>query len=69
VTKDLIEIENEEDVIVFSILRVENEQVTANLQGPLVINSLNKKGIQIVNEDTRFSCQTPMKSLAVAEAK
>ncbi len=68
VTKDLLEIGNEEDVIVFSILRVENEQVTANLQGPLVINSINKKGIQIVNEDTRFSCQTPMKALDTAEA-
>ncbi len=69
VTKDLLEIGNEEDVIVFSILRVDNEQVTANLQGPLVINSLNKKGIQIVNEDPRFSYQTPMRSLDTAEAK
>lgn len=60
-TRDLLEIKNEEDIVIFTILRVEGENVTANLQGPLVLNSRNKKGLQQVNEDTRFSCQTPLK--------
>jgi flagellar assembly factor FliW len=63
-TKDLLEIKNEEDIIIFTILRVEGDNVTANLQGPLVINSINKKGLQLVNEDPDFSCQTPLKFLA-----
>ena len=67
--KEFLEIENEEDVTVLSILRVEGESVTANLQGPLVINSINKKGLQIVNEDTRFSCKTPLKSLSQPAAE
>ena len=67
--KDLIEIKNEEDIIVFAILRVEEGNITANLQGPLVMNSINKKAVQVVNEDTRFSCQTPLKVLSEPAAK
>ncbi len=64
--RDLIGMENEEDVIILAILRVEGENVTANLQGPLVINSINRKGIQVVNEDSRFSCRTPLRSLSAS---
>ncbi|NOZ68730.1 MAG: flagellar assembly protein FliW [Deferribacteres bacterium] len=63
-TRDLLGIENEEDVIILAILRVQGENVTANLQGPLVINSTSRKGVQVVNEDSRFSCRTPLKSLS-----
>ncbi len=63
-TRDFLGIENEDDIIILTILRVEGGNVTANLQGPLVINSINKKGIQVVNEDRRFSCRTPLKSLS-----
>jgi len=59
-TRDLLEIKNEEDIIILTILRVDGENITANLQGPLVFNSINKKGIQVVNEDSHFSCQTPL---------
>ncbi len=68
-TGDLLEIKNEEDVIILTILRVEGKDVTANLQGPLVINSINKKGIQVVNEDSRFSCRTPLRSLSASESE
>ncbi len=59
-TKSLLEIDNEENMVTFAILRVDGENVTANLQGPLLINSMNKKGMQVVNDDTRFSCKTPL---------
>ena len=63
-TRDLLEIENEEEIIILAVLRVDGDNVTANLQGPLVMNSINMRGLQIVNEDDRFSCQTPLKFLA-----
>ncbi|HDH06237.1 MAG TPA: flagellar assembly protein FliW [Nitrospirae bacterium] len=67
--RNFLEVEKEEDMVTLAILRVEGDSVTANLQGPLVINSINKKGIQIVNEDTPFSCKTPLKSLIAPAAK
>lgn len=67
--RDLLEIENEDDISILSILRVEGEKVTVNLQGSLVINSLNKKGVQIVNDDPRFSCKTPLSPLSAMSAK
>ena len=68
-TKKLLKIENEDDMVTLAILRVEEDSVTANLQGPLVINSINKMGMQIVNEDPRFSCKTPLNAPQTAAAK
>ena len=67
--KDLLEIKNEEDIIVFVVLRVDGDNVTANLQGPLIMNSINKKALQVVNDDSRFSCQTPLKLLSEPASK
>jgi len=64
--KDLLTIENEDEISILTILRVEGEKVTVNLQGPLVINSLNKRGVQIVNDDPRFSCKAPLQPLSAA---
>jgi flagellar assembly factor FliW len=58
--KNLLAIENEDDITTLVIVRVEGENVTANLQGPLVINSVNRKGAQVIIEDQRFSCRTPL---------
>ncbi len=60
VTKKTLGIENEDDMVILAILRVEADNVTANLQGPLVINSMNKNGMQIVIDDARFTCKTPL---------
>ncbi len=68
-TRDLLEIKNEEDIIILAVLRVDGDNVTANLQGPLVMNSINKRGLQVVNEDDRFSCQTPLKYLSSATSE
>ncbi len=62
--KDFLKIENKDDLAVFAILRVDGEIVTANMQGPLIINSMNKIGAQVLNDDPNFSCATPLKSLS-----
>ncbi len=65
--RKLLEIDKEEDIAILAILRVDEENVTANLQGPLVINSINKKGMQVVNEDPKFTCKTPLNAPPAAE--
>ncbi len=67
--RNLLEIDEEEDIVTLTVLRVDGGKVTANLQGPLVINSINKKGIQIINEDSRFSCRTLLNPVSVSAGK
>lgn len=47
-TKQYLRIENEEDLAVLMIIRVEGENVIANLQGPLFMNASSMVGAQIV---------------------
>lgn len=56
-TIEALEIEKEEDVAVFTILTVQDPFVktTANLQGPVVINSKQQKGKQISLNDPNYS--------------
>ncbi|NMH68884.1 flagellar assembly protein FliW [Bacillus sp. RO3] len=46
----------EEEVLVFSILTIQNpfEQSTANLQAPIIINSKNNKAKQVILNDTPY---------------
>lgn len=52
-----LEIEKEEDVLVFSICVVPEDiaQMTMNLRGPLIININQKKGQQIVLDGDEYS--------------
>ncbi len=45
------------DVVVFSIVTVPNDggPVTANLQGPLIINKKNKEALQVVLSDPKWT--------------
>jgi flagellar assembly factor FliW len=43
---------------------VDGNSVLVNLQVPLLVNPDNKKGIQVVNEESRFSCRTPLTPLS-----
>lgn len=47
-----IDMEREEDLMVFVILNVnlEEQRITANLLGPIVVNTKNNKGIQAVSK-------------------
>jgi flagellar assembly factor FliW len=47
----LLEVEDPSEVVTLVILRVEGGKVIANFQGPLVINSRTRKGLQLVLED------------------
>lgn len=52
-----IEVETPSDVIVFAIVTVpvNGNPITANLQGPLVINRKNKLALQVILSDTRWT--------------
>ncbi|MBF0606441.1 MAG: flagellar assembly protein FliW [Candidatus Magnetobacterium sp. LHC-1] len=47
-TKKYLEAENDADIVVLVIIRVDNGQVIANFRGPLVFNAAKMRGIQIV---------------------
>ncbi|NOY39209.1 MAG: flagellar assembly protein FliW [Nitrospirae bacterium] len=48
--KKLIGLEDVNDLAILVIVRVENNRVMANFQGPLILNSATKKGFQLVVE-------------------
>lgn len=51
-----IEIESPSDVLVFALITIPSNgsPITANLQGPLIINKKNNKAIQAILTDTRW---------------
>lgn len=53
---DLIGIEKPEQAVILAIITIPNNDgaITANLQGPLVINKKTKRGCQIVLTDPRW---------------
>ncbi len=50
-----------EDALVYVVVNIfgqdEDKQITANLIGPLVINSKNNQAVQVVLSDATYSCQ------------
>ena len=52
------------DVVVLTILTVVNDVVTANLRGPLVLNSANYKAAQILIDDDKYDFHTPLPAMA-----
>lgn len=46
--KDYLELDNEDDLAVLVTMRVSGEDVIANFQGPILINSRAMKGVQVV---------------------
>ncbi|MEZ6318173.1 MAG: flagellar assembly protein FliW [Phycisphaerales bacterium] len=58
-----------EDAQVFVIVNKVNEQLTGNLQGPLIVNTITKVGEQLVLADKRWTTRHPlMKVTAGAQA-
>ncbi|WP_040333867.1 flagellar assembly protein FliW [Candidatus Magnetobacterium casense] len=47
-TKKYLEVDNDADMVVLVIIRVDNGRVIANFRGPLVFNAAKMRGIQIV---------------------
>lgn len=56
-TLSKIEITKPEDIIIMTIVTVPNDgsSITANFQGPLVINKQNRKCMQVILNDNRWS--------------
>ncbi|WP_427338113.1 flagellar assembly protein FliW [Caloranaerobacter sp. DY30410] len=54
---DKLDIKEEKDVLVYSIVVVPEDitKMTANLVGPIIINSKNKLGKQIILDDKRYT--------------
>jgi flagellar assembly factor FliW len=52
-----LQLENDDDFVVLVIIRVSGEEVVTNLQGPLVLNANNMRGVQIVLENSKKSYQ------------
>ena len=52
-----LEVTNSDDILLFSIITLADDptQVTANLRGPLVVNSANHKARQLALFDDRYA--------------
>jgi flagellar assembly factor FliW len=53
---------SEKDIVVYAILTVEDpfEKTTANMQAPIVINTVNKKAKQVILNDMKFKTKQPV---------
>ncbi|MEK7710650.1 MAG: flagellar assembly protein FliW [Planctomycetota bacterium] len=57
---ECVELEDAKDAQVFIIVNKIGDLLTGNLQGPLVVNVLNRKARQLVLSDKRFSTRHPL---------
>ena len=52
-----------EDAQIFVIVNKISNKLTANMQGPLVINTKTRRGVQVVNQDRRWTTRHPLVSI------
>jgi len=54
---DALDIKNQEDVVVYNIVTIKDDlnESTANLQAPIIVNAKNKKGKQVILNQTPYS--------------
>ncbi len=62
-----LNIDKIEDAQVFVIVNKVGEMLTANLQGPLLINTLNLSGQQLVLADKRWSTRHTLMQVGIEE--
>lgn len=60
IPKDIVEyleVKEEKDLLILSILTIRDkiEDLTINLAGPLVISLINKKGVQLILDNSQYS--------------
>ena len=55
--KQSLELQNEDDLVVLVIMRVDGEDVIANFHGPLIINARIKQGMQLVMDHSKRAFQ------------
>jgi flagellar assembly factor FliW len=64
---DRINISSMDDVQVLIIVNKIDRMLTGNLQGPLVINAVNRNGRQLVLSEKKYSTRHPLMELEPAE--
>lgn len=55
--KEKLQIEDEKQIAIYTIVVVPDDmtKMTTNLQGPIIINTANKKGKQVILDDNRYN--------------
>ena len=56
--QDALDLTSAEDATLFCLLTITDDAVTANLLGPLVVNTTTQKGRQVVLGDSEYSTRT-----------
>lgn len=56
-----LQISKEEDVIVFNVLNIKEDRMTANMLAPIVVNVIKNLGIQIILQDTNYNIRQEIK--------
>lgn len=56
-----LQILKEEDVAVFNILNIKENEITANMLAPIVINLVKNIGMQIILQDSDYSIRQEIK--------
>lgn len=56
-----LEIKKQEDVSVYNVITIRNDKITANLTAPIVINTLNMKGKQIILSNSKYNLRQEIK--------
>lgn len=56
-----LQISKEEDVLIFNILNIKEDKVTANMLAPIVVNVIKKLGVQIILQDSNYSIRQEIK--------
>jgi flagellar assembly factor FliW len=62
-TERFLDIKEPTDTVIFTILTIADNVITANLKAPIIINSLNFRAAQILLEDERYSFKAPLPAL------
>lgn len=58
-----LEINSPEDIVVYNVLTIRENRITANLLSPIVINVLKNKGKQIILSNSKYSIRQEIKCL------
>lgn len=56
-----LKILKEQDVLVFNVLNIKEDRITANMLAPIVINVINNLGMQIILQDSNYSIRQEIK--------
>ncbi len=65
---DILDLNGVEDARVFVIVNKYDDSLTANIQGPLVVNLRNRRGMQIVLADQRWTTRREIAKLQQSES-